>query len=22
MSEDGNTAWSAEYDEWGNQLNE
>ncbi|WP_454078144.1 RHS element core protein [Escherichia coli] len=22
ISEDGNTAWSAEYDEWGNQLNE
>ncbi|MDU3066803.1 MAG: RHS repeat domain-containing protein, partial [Escherichia coli] len=22
LSEDGNTAWSAEYDEWGNQLNE
>ncbi|WP_167852987.1 RHS element core protein [Escherichia coli] len=22
ISEDGNTVWSAEYDEWGNQLNE
>ncbi|EHV0216750.1 RHS repeat-associated core domain-containing protein, partial [Escherichia coli] len=22
ISEDGNTAWSGEYDEWGNQLNE
>ncbi|EIE8227920.1 RHS repeat protein, partial [Escherichia coli] len=22
ICEDGNTAWSAEYDEWGNQLNE
>ena len=22
ISEDGNSAWSAEYDEWGNQLNE
>ncbi|EFV9744732.1 RHS repeat protein [Shigella dysenteriae] len=22
ISEDGNTAWSEEYDEWGNQLNE
>ncbi|WP_423742713.1 RHS element core protein [Escherichia coli] len=22
ISEDGNTTWSAEYDEWGNQLNE
>nr|WP_174490659.1 RHS element core protein [Escherichia coli] len=22
ISEDGNTAWSAEYNEWGNQLNE
>ncbi|UTJ70904.1 RHS element core protein [Escherichia coli] len=22
ISEDGNTGWSAEYDEWGNQLNE
>ena len=22
ISEDGNTAWSTEYDEWGNQLNE
>ncbi|EPN4310573.1 RHS domain-containing protein, partial [Escherichia coli] len=22
ISEDGNTAWRGEYDEWGNQLNE